>query len=176
MLKTLKCAALALASTGMIIPQHVVAAGPATTTTKAQTTDVRLVGGVLAGRVVNADGQGAATTVAVYRGTEEIARTETSADGIYRVSHLQPGSYTVCTPECAGSVRLWEGAAPPQAHGSLTISHGSVVRGNRGGLFGGGLGGSMGGVVLGVAAVAGTAVAVSVAADDDDDAPAPVSP
>ena len=170
MTRSLKSLALGLAVFGMIVPQQVLAAGPVT-----QTSDVRIAGGVLSGRVLNTAGQPTATTVAVFQGQKEIARTQSDANGVYRVQNLRSGVYTVATPASADSVRLWDGAAPAKSVNSLILTE-NVVRGNCGDDCcnngcdgcGGGCGIGGGGIALGVIAVAAVATAIAVGVDDDD--------
>lgn len=157
MIRSLKSLALGLAVFGMIVPQSIFAAAPVV-----KTADVRIAGGVLAGRVVTTAGQPAATTVAVFQGQKEVARTQSDANGVYRVSNLRSGVYTVATPASTDSVRLWDGAAPAKATSSLTITEDSVVRGNLGGDTG---------MILGTAAVIGAATAVVIGVTDDDATP-----
>ena len=179
MIRKLRSLALGLAVVGMILPQQLVAATPT-----AKTTDVRIAGGVLAGRVVDASGQPAATTVAIFKGTNEIARVQSDANGVYRLQNLRSGAYTVATPSQVGSVRLWDGAAPSQAVNSLTITEGGVVRGQcddgccDAGCDGCGTGcGSKKGLLIGALIVGGAATAIAIAASDDDDSPAaPATP
>lgn len=164
--------ACCLAVLGLIVPQQVFAADSGTAAS-----DVRIAGGVLAGRVVTASGQPAVTTIAVFQGNTEIARTQSNAAGVYRIRNLRAGAYTVVTPTSAVNVRVWDAAAPAKALNSLTLTDRPVVRGQfcdtgcDNSCDGCGPTGGHGKALLGVALVAGVATAVAVAVANDDDSP-----
>lgn len=166
MIRSLKSLALGFAILGMAIPQGLFAGTPVQ-----KTSDVRIAGGVLAGRVVTTAGVPAATTVAVYQGKVEVARAQSDVNGIYRVQNLRPGNYVVATPASVDNVRLWEGAAPAKALNTLTITEDQTVRGQLGG-------GSLLGVGIGAGAVAAVTAAVVITGSDDDtaDTPMPATP
>lgn len=156
MIRSLKCLALGLAVLGMVAPQTSIAANPI-----GKSSDVRIAGGVLAGRVVDTAGQPAVTTVAVFQGKQEIARTQSDANGVYRFQNLHSGNYIVATEKSADSVRLWEGAAPARALNSFVITEDTTVRGQI-------ASSSLLGIGVGVGAVAGVTAAVIVTSTDDD--------
>lgn len=171
MFKSLKVAAFALATVGMVTPQGAFANEIAKPTVEAKASHVKLVDGKLVGRVITADGQPIATTVKVSHKGQEVAATTSNDVGAYEIAGLRSGQYTVSTPDGSANVRVWENAAPPAAGDSLVIANGPVVRGQ---LLGAGLFGTSTLVTVGVVgAVVGTAVAVSEANDDD---PPPASP
>ena len=162
MIRSLKSLALSLAAVGMIMPAQIFAAGPV-----AKTADVRIAGGVLAGRVVDTAGQPSATTVAVFDGKTEVARTQSDANGVYRIQNLRSGVYTVATPASVDSVRLWEGAAPAKAVQSLTLTGDTVVRGQ---------GSSSTALLVGGAAFIAATAAVIIGTTDDDNTPPEMMP
>jgi hypothetical protein len=105
--------------------------------------------------------------VAVIRQGQEIARTQTNAEGRFAVQGLTGGVYQVATPVGAATYRAWSPrTAPPAATQAITIvPDETIVRGQ----FGtGALGWLANPWVL--AGIVAAAIAIPLALDDDDDA------
>lgn len=86
--------------------------------------DVSLMrGGVLAGRVVDAYGQGLlGVPIAVERAGSEVASAVTDESGNFRMPKLGGGVYQVLAGQTGQVVRLWSpGTAPPSAHDQLLV-------------------------------------------------------
>ena len=127
---------------GLVLPVHVSwAAGQAGTfrqsaaTTMPMVVDVRLgAGGVLQGRVVDAQGIGAARMSVLVRQVEgDLAKTETDQHGDFTIRGLRGAVYQVVAGSSARVIRAWAPqTAPPAAHDSVLVVVGQeVVLGQR---------------------------------------------
>lgn len=137
-LKFVRGAVVGLACWGLVVPHAVFAQEKNTTARTAQMTDVKLAnGGVLRGRVVNAQGKALAnTTVLVSYNGQVIARTNSSASGTYAVKGLRGGLHQVTAGSQSNVVRLWTASAAPKSARTEVLSvAGSVVRGQYGGEY-----------------------------------------
>jgi hypothetical protein len=171
--------AVALASVGMLIPQMalgVEARGsrPAETRSVAAPVvrDVALqAGGVLRGQVLDTQGTPAAKThVVLGQAGQQIAETQTDAQGRFSFGGLKGGVYQLATAQGGAVYRAWAvGTAPPAASAdALVINGDTVVRGGMGGGGGGGLISFLANpFVLGAIVVAAVAVPVVVAQQNE---------
>jgi hypothetical protein len=140
--------ATAVASAGMLFPQVAAAekaASPAEKTASpaaapggaaVRAHDVALQpGGILAGRLVDAQGTAQpGTVISVQYGEREVARTTTDAQGLFAARGLRGGQYLIVTPTGYSFYRLWaEGTAPPTAQPeAVVVARPDVVRGQFG--------------------------------------------
>jgi hypothetical protein len=132
----LKCAAVCLATLGIVLPQAPAMADNSTGGSVANARkgrsipDVSLTtGGTFSGRVVDHTGkvlEGAKVTLGQDK--KEIASTVTDKDGIYSFRNLKGGIYEVSSGNTDGIFRVWtEKSAPPSAKG-----HALLVMGENG--------------------------------------------
>ena len=135
-------------------------------------------GGVLVGRVVDAQGQPIPMApVSLRTSGKEIARPHTDQDGRFKVSSLKGGIYEVVSPGHQDMYRFWAPrTAPPAAQQGITlVSHGDVIRGQYGPPSPGGMFSSMGQKIaehpIFTAGLIATAVAIPLALDEDDGPP-----
>lgn len=92
-------------------------------------------GGLLVGRIVDANGQPvAAMEVTITSGETPLASTRTDAEGVFAVANLRGGVHAITTSENVQVCRLWApGTAPPQAPQSIElVSKSNVTRGQYG--------------------------------------------
>jgi hypothetical protein len=135
-------ALITLASFGLLLPSHVVAGAPTATSVPAPKTeapasphviDVSLQsGGVLRGVVV--DPQGALlekTQVTVWQKEQQVASTQTDAQGRFAVNSLRGGVYQITASGGQGMYRVWAAnTAPPVAQpGAMVVAGQDLVRG-----------------------------------------------
>ncbi|MDA0835060.1 MAG: carboxypeptidase-like regulatory domain-containing protein [Planctomycetota bacterium] len=137
------CCAMLLSPTGVFADK-----GTATKTLSkesssqtAEATTIRDValasGGTFNGQLLNAEGLAlSGVEVAMYQGTEQVARTVTDTSGYFSVSNLRGGVYQVNAENTQEVYRLWsEEMAPPSAEQDVVIvSNPKVVRGQIGGV------------------------------------------
>lgn len=138
-LQFIKCAAVALATLGVVFPQARVmadqrAAAPAA---KAPAVlDVALSGsGQLVGRVVDTQGSPlAGAAVVISQNQAEVARVTTDKAGSFTANGLKNGNTTLQVGQAQVACRVWsDKTAPPAAKDGLTIVTGnSPVRGQYG--------------------------------------------
>lgn len=184
----LKCAAVALATTGVVFPQTRVLAeqhAPAKSVVKIvpqnATLDVTLgQGNVFNGRAVDHAGAPAqGVSVVVKQGTTIIGQAVTDSEGRFAVDNVKSGVYQVSCGATYGSYRFWtEKSAPPssRSQGLLVLGE-NGARGQCGNCCddGSGIWLCAAGVI-----VAGIAIAALVIAlnnnNNDNDNPAPHSP
>ena len=121
-IRSLKGAAVALATIGLLIPSGAIAAPKKTesvpqTKAKAAKDVAMLPGGVVTGHVVGKDGtptQNASVTF--QHAGQTVATVTTDSDGIFVAEDLPAGQYTVAAEGTVKSFRLWsEASAPPAA-------------------------------------------------------------
>lgn len=175
--------AAALACVGMLV-QPALAGSPVALPAVA---DIALTdGGLMTGKVVNAQGAPIAkTSVSLQQAGQEIATAVTNEEGAFAVQGLRGGLYQVVSNGGVVSYRLWApNTAPPAANQSALIVTGQEILNGQycgpnscpPGQGGGNGGGIMGWVREHPLLVAGgiaAAIAIPLAvADDDDDAPA----
>lgn len=136
--RTLKALCVGLSALGMLLPPSVVEASmPASLTTAP--TPVDLVAdteldsfGFLHGRVFSARGLPAADVTVVLRQTDrELVRTETDAQGRFRLGRLRGGTYQLSVGAQGRLVRAWAAHTAPPAAGDIVVvlRDGDVVRG-----------------------------------------------
>jgi hypothetical protein len=107
-----------------MVPQIVLAAAPGHRLDQPLVADIALAeGGVLAGRVVTAEGVAVPQApVAVLADGREVIRLAAAEDGSFAVGGLQGGVYEVAAPGQHAVYRLWApGTAPPAAGQSVTL-------------------------------------------------------
>lgn len=162
-----------IASTLSPILQAANAASPA------HGSDIALAeGGVLVGRIVDAQGSGVATVaVSIRQGDQEIVRTVSDRNGVFAARELRGGHYSLVTEQGVQQCRLWApNTAPPGASENVVVLHGEpIVRGQFGPVHGHG---NRHGWVEWVrnhpyltgGAIA-AAIAIPLAFSDDDDKP-----
>ena len=137
--QTLVC----LASVGLVLPGHVLAATPAASSTSSAANaespaapkvfDVALSsGGVLRGAVI--DQQGAPigeTDVTLWQKDKQVAAAKTDDQGRFAVNNLRGGVYQIAAANGQGMYRVWTSkTAPPVAQpGALVVSGEDLVRG-----------------------------------------------
>ena len=114
-----------LAVLGFCLPMTSVAGDvPAPVRTGGAIADVALApGGVLVGRVVDAQGQPTpAILVSIHHSNREVARTTSDQNGTYVFHGLQGGVYHIVSGKGTRICRLWAAqTAPPSAQDSLFI-------------------------------------------------------
>lgn len=175
--------AAALACVGMLA-QPALAGSPVVHTAVA---DIALAdGGMMTGKVVNAQGAPLAkTAVSLQQAGQEIAKTVTNEEGVFAVQGLRGGLYQVVSEGGMVSYRLWApNTAPPAANQSALIVTGQDVLAGQycgpnacppGTTSGGGHGNGIMGWVrehpLLVAGGIAAAIAIPLAVADDDDDP-----
>ncbi len=166
MLKAIRGSMVALACLGLLLPRLAFGATSVPTDRESPVIDIALGdGGVLLGRVVDAQGAAVSgTTVSLQQGGQEVKRTQTDDQGRFAVTGLRGGVSQIVTAQGGGVLRLWASqTAPPSAeHAALVVSGNGVVRGQ----FGGGLLGFLANPWV-IAAVVAVAVAVPLALDRD---------
>lgn len=169
--------AAALACIGMLV-QPALAGSPVALPAVA---DIALAdGGLMTGKVVNAQGAPLAkTSVSLQQAGQEIAATTTNEEGVFAVQGLRGGLYQVVSDGGVVSYRLWApNTAPPAANQSALIVTGQEILNGQYGPqpgHGGNGGGIMGWVREHPLLVAGgiaAAIAIPLAVADDDDDPA----
>lgn len=164
-------AAAALACLSMLV-QPALAASPVPASGVA---DIALgEGGLLTGRVVNAQGAPIVdTAVSLQQAGEEVAATVTNEEGVFAVRGLRGGLYQVVSDGGVVTYRLWApNTAPPAANQAALVVTGQEILAGQYGPHQSGGGGLMGWVrehPLLVAAGIATAIAVPIAVADDDD-------
>ena len=92
-------------------------------------------GGLLVGRIVDANGRPVvATEVTIISGEKPLASTRTDAEGVFAVAQLRGGVHAITTSENVQVCRLWApGTAPPQAPQSIElVNDANVARGQYG--------------------------------------------
>ncbi len=143
-LRLVKGMAVSLACVGMVFPQmNAFAAAPErpakpVVRPASAMTDVALgAGGVLSGRIVDAQGQPLdGAVVSLKQGSRDVARTVADAQGRFVFRGLKGGAYVIEAGQSRGAYRLWAPqTAPPKAQQqALLVAGGPVVRGQFGGL------------------------------------------
>ena len=137
-LRFLYKAAVTLACLGMVIPQSVFAAEPGRASVASRTTQAKLVtdvalqhNGVLIGQVVDQKSQPVATSVSIRSGYRTIATTKTGKSGLFKVTGLRGGVYTITAGQNIQNVRVWtQHTAPPVAKKSFRmVAKPMVIRG-----------------------------------------------
>jgi hypothetical protein len=128
--KIFHCAAVGIAGLGLTMPPAMLAAERTPTAAARQSShlpavsDVALrAGGLLPGRVVNAQGAPAANEfVAVQFDGRTVATAKSDTQGYFAVRGLRGGTYRVAAAGGSGIYRLWaENSAPPAARPSVLI-------------------------------------------------------
>lgn len=183
--KAIQRSMLVLACVGMIIPRSCLLAQQPT---ESVITDIALSAqGALQGRVVDAQGQPVSSAnVQIMTKEAVVVETQTDAAGTFNVNSLRGGFYQVNINNVNQNVRMWApGTAPPTATDGLTVTLGTVQRGQGctvdsctgtcGGTCaacsgGGALGFLMNPFVIGAAVAAAIAIPLALNDDDDDDA------
>ncbi|MEM8947003.1 MAG: carboxypeptidase-like regulatory domain-containing protein [Planctomycetota bacterium] len=135
-------------------------------------------GGLLIGRIIDAQGKPVAMTpVSLQSGGKEVARVVSDESGRFEVKGLTGGVYQIASTGHQGVYRIWAPrTAPPAAVNGLSIvSQPEVIRGQ----YGPGPGNPFSAAgqwiaehpIITAGAVA-AAIAIPIAVDDDDDPPA----
>ena len=129
--KWIQRAAVIAATVSMVIAQPLMAASIQAPVNVVS--DIGLsTGGLLQGKVV--DPQGAPiqqASVVVLHDGQEVARTTTTTDGLFRVAGLRSGVHQVVGESGVATCRFWaEGTSPPAANqAALIVSGDPLVRG-----------------------------------------------
>lgn len=90
-------------------------------------------GGMLRGQIVDRTGRPLESSVALWRGTDELARTRSDRQGRFAIPRASAGVYRLVTDSDVVLCRLWAPkTAPPAAKEVVTVFAGGVVRGQCG--------------------------------------------
>jgi len=132
-LKHIRCAAVVLATVGIVAPMPTIQAaetrtGASRLAVATVAADVsKLKDGSFAGRVVDHTGSVVENAeVIVRQANKEISRSRTDKDGMFAVQNLKPGTYQVASGSTEGLFRVWnDQAAPPSARKNalLVLGH-----------------------------------------------------
>lgn len=177
--------AAVLACAGMLAQPALAGAPVAAPQAAPAVADVALAeGGLFTGKVVNAQGAPIAKTeVSVRLADEEVAKATTNEEGVFAVTGLRSGLYTVVAENGQVTYRVWDaGVAPPVANQSALIVTGDEVLAGQYPGYGapmphqGGHPGILGWVrehplLVGGAIAAAIAIPIAVADDDDPASP-----
>lgn len=157
--------AVALACTGMMVPQATLAAVPASAPQEIR--DLSLgANGTLSGQVVNSQGLAQPEAkVQIWQQEKQVAATTADANGNFAVAGLRGGVHQLAAGNGVQVYRFWsDNTAPPAAtNRAMVVSDSNIVRG-----------GSRGGVIgfltnpWVLAAGVATAIAVPIALNNDD--------
>ncbi len=90
--------------------------------------------GAFSGRTVGREGQLlGGQLVSLWHNRRELARTQSTADGVFSFRDLRPGHYQIMTTDDIVNCRLWAtNTAPPAAQNAIVLYSGSIVRGQCG--------------------------------------------
>jgi len=120
-----------LAVAGICLPQSLLGAGEVATSP--QMTNVALRdAGILLGQVVDTQGKSKANIpVTLHTGNQQLAVSQSDANGYFAFSGLRGGVYQISATEGQGTFRAWTAdTAPPSAQpGALVVDGKDVVRG-----------------------------------------------
>lgn len=85
--------------------------------------------GTVSGRVLDDEQNGVAkTSVTIYQGKEEIAKTVTDTDGRFEITDVKGGVYVVAANNGYGLFRLWTAkSAPPKSHEQVLLMSKAVI-------------------------------------------------
>lgn len=174
-----KAVAIVVATTGVCVPQALMAAESVARQPIAADVALR-DGGVLLGQVVDTQGTAkAGVAVTVHSGDRELAAAKTDAGGYFAFRGLGGGVYRLSAAEGQGLYRVWapETAPASAGQGALIVAGQDLVRGDFG----------PGGEVIGwtkfclsnpwvMAGLVAAAVAIPLALHEADDEDEPASP
>lgn len=138
LMRWIRGAAVAFAALNIAVPVQLVTAAEQTAVSAPAPAikDIALgKGGLLAGRVVNSQGEALeGTEVVLLRGEKEVARTVTNDKGQFAVTSLKGGVYQMAAGPVSETCRLWsERTAPPSAEqAALVVVEDEAVRGQWG--------------------------------------------
>jgi hypothetical protein len=152
-----------LATCGLLVPASAVESIAEVSREATAVHDIALQqGGTLVGQVVNPQGKPLAEVdVVLHHQGKLVAQTNTDEQGVFQVTGLQGGTYSLRAGDQTAVYRLWaHRTAPPSARNGLLMVQGDAVRAQ---LFG--LADQYGPGVWLVGGMIGTVIAISVERD-----------